>query len=101
MVSKKTTEMLKEDTRDYFSLFSYLVISHCKARENQLDPCTGLFDPGAAANNRRRLRLPPPAVQDAGCHGVPGRRRPPWLVAEVLRTGQLPDNFIGALSDWF
>ena len=27
----------------------------------------------------------------------PGRRRPPRLVAEVLETGRLPDNFVGAL----
>ena len=93
--------MLKEDTRDYFSLFTYLVISHRKARENQLEPGTGLFDPGAAAYNRCRLRPRPPPAQDYGCHGGPRRRRPPRLVAEVLGTGQLPNNFVGALLDRF
>ena len=31
----------------------------------------------------------------------PERRRPPQLVAEVVRTGGFPVNFIGALSSWF
>ena len=31
----------------------------------------------------------------------PGRRRLPWLVDEVLRTGRLPDSFVGALLSQF
>ena len=29
------------------------------------------------------------------------RRQPPWLVAEVLKTGRLPDSFVRALSARF
>ena len=31
----------------------------------------------------------------------PGRRQPPRSVAEVLKTGRLLDNFVGALSARF
>ena len=59
-----------------------------------LDPCAGLVDPGAAAAAaayRRRPRETPVTMSD------PGRRWPSRLVAEVLETGRLPDNFVGAL----
>ena len=31
----------------------------------------------------------------------PGRCRPPWSVVDVLKTGRLPDNFVGAMSARF
>ena len=33
--------------------------------------------------------------------GAPGPPRPPQLVGEVLGTGQLPDNLVEDLLDWF
>ena len=44
---------------------------------------------------RRRRHKTPDAIAD------PGHRRPPWSVAEALKTGQLPDAFVRALAAWF
>ena len=82
-------------------MFSLRKGFHSKTRKNRHDPGTGLVDPGATARRccrRRRLclGLPPPAALDAMDN--PGRRRPPWLVAEVLGTSQLPDSFVRDLS---
>ena len=81
---------------------------YVKACENGIDPGTALADPGAAANAAananvyayfRRLRETLNTMAD------PGRRRPPWLVGEVLETVRPPDNVVGALfarfsTDW-
>ena len=45
----------------------------------------------AAYTYRCRLRMTPDAMANPDC------RQPPQLVAEVLETGRLPDNFVGAL----
>ena len=49
----------------------------------------------AAAAYRCLLRETPVAMLD------PGRRWLPRSVAEVLKTSQLPDHFVGALLPWF
>ena len=75
-------------------MFSHGKVFHGKARENWLNPGTGIVDHGAAARRCRQCRTP-------GAMDDPGRRCPPRLVAEVLGTGRLPDGFFGALSARF
>ena len=56
------------------------------ARENRLDPGTGLVNPGPIAR-RLRLRLPPTAAQDSGRHAQPPgavSRLGRWLKSSVL-----------------
>ena len=64
---------------------------------NRIDPGTDLVDYGAPAAYAygHLRRWTPDATAD------PRRRRPPWLVAEVLGTGRLPDAFVRALLAWF
>ena len=78
------------------AVFSHEKGFHSVACKNRLDSGTGLVNPVTAAR-RRRLSLPYPEARDYFSMANPGRRQPPWSVAEGLGTGRLPGGFVGAL----
>ena len=78
-------------------MFSHKKGFHGMACKNRLDPGTGLVDPGAAsAASAYVYQRRQHGKRDAMAN--PGHRRPPWLVAEVLGTVRLPNDFVGEIS---